>query len=125
MSAQVQRIGAIFSKELVQMRRDRLTFGMMLMLPVMQLILFGFAINMDPKRLPTAVHVEEATPIVRMLVAALETSGYYDIKLKTDDPRDSESLLASGEVAFVVSILRPENIECACNTLGHTLNIFR
>ncbi len=86
------------------MRRDRLTFGMMLMLPVMQRILFGFAINMDPKRLPTAVHVEEATPIVRTLIAALETSGYYDIILKTDDPRDSESLLASGEVAFVVSI---------------------
>lgn len=104
MSEQVTRIGAIFSKELVQMRRDRLTFGMMLMLPVLQLILFGFAINMDPKGLPTAVHVEEQTPIVRTLLKALETSEYYNFVLQTDDPRESDRLLASGEVAFVVSI---------------------
>ncbi len=103
MSARLRRIGAIFSKELVQMRRDRLTFGMMLMLPVVQLILFGFAINMDPKRLPTAVHVEEQTPIVRTLLRALETSRYYDLVLQTDDPRESDRLLASGKVAFVVS----------------------
>lgn len=98
------RISAIFIKELVQMRRDRLTFGMMFALPVMQLILFGFAINTDPKDLPTAVHVEEQTPIVRTLLQALETSGYYDLVLETPDPRESSSLLASGDVAFVVSI---------------------
>ena len=86
------------------MRRDRLTFGMMLVLPVIQLILFGFAINMDPKGLPTAVHVEEQTPIVRTLLTALETSEYYDFILQTDDPRESDELLASGKVAFVVSI---------------------
>ena len=97
------RVAAIFFKELVQMRRDRLTFGMMLMLPVMQLILFGFAINLDPKRLPTAVLVEEQTPIVRTLLTALETSEYYELVLRTDDPRESEDLLARGEVAFVVS----------------------
>jgi len=104
MSEQITRIGAIFSKELVQMRRDRLTFGMMLMLPVLQLILFGFAINMDPKGLPTAVHVEEQTPIVRTLLKALETSEYYKFVLQTDDPRESDRLLASGKVAFVVTI---------------------
>lgn len=98
------RIGAIFAKELVQMRRDRLTFGTMLMLPVLQLVLFGFAINMDPKGLPTAAHVEEQTPIVRTLLTALETSGYYNFVLQTDDPRESDRLLASGKVAFVVSI---------------------
>lgn len=98
------RISAIFVKELVQMRRDRLTFGMMFALPVMQLILFGFAINTDPKDLPTAVHVEEQTPIVRTLLVALETSGYYDLVLETPDPRESSRLLASGDVAFVVSI---------------------
>ena len=98
------RISAIFVKELVQMRRDRLTFGMMLALPVMQLILFGFAINTDPKDLPTAVHVEEQTPIVRTLLQALETSGYYDLVLESPDPRESSRLLASGDVAFVVSI---------------------
>lgn len=104
MNDHITRIGAIFAKELVQMRRDRLTFGMMLMLPVLQLILFGFAINMDPKHLPTAVHVEEQTPIVRTLLTALRTSEYYDFVLETDDPRESDRLLASGEVAFVVSI---------------------
>ncbi len=104
MSERFRRVGAIFSKELVQMRRDHLTFGMMLLLPVIQLILFGFAINMDPKRLPTAVHVEEQTPIVRTILTALETSEYYDLVLQTDDPRESERLLASGKVAFVVSI---------------------
>ncbi len=104
MTERLRRVSAIFSKELVQMRRDRLTFGMMLVLPVLQLVLFGFAINMDPKGLPTAVHVEEQTPIVRTLLRALETSEYYDFILQTDDPRESDRLLASGKVAFVVSI---------------------
>ena len=98
------RIRAIFIKELIQMRRDRLTFGMMFGLPIMQLILFGYAINMDPKNLPTAVHVEEQTSIVRTLLQALETSGYYDLVMETRDPRESSALLASGEVAFVVTI---------------------
>ena len=86
------------------MRRDRLTFGMMLSLPVMQLILFGFAINTDPKNLPTAAHVEDSSAVTRSILQALETSGYYDIVMEIDDSRDSETLLASGEVAFVVSI---------------------
>ena len=103
-SATWARIGAIFIKELVQMRRDRLTFGMMFGIPVIQLILFGFAINTDPKDLPTAVHAEEHTPVTRALLRALETSQYYDLVLESDDPRDSEHLLARGEVAFVVFI---------------------
>lgn len=98
------RITAIFVKETVQMRRDRLTFGMMFGLPVIQLILFGFAINMDPKNLPAAVLMEEQTPVTRTLVQALETSGYYDIVREIDDPRETASLLASGEVTFVVII---------------------
>jgi ABC-2 type transport system permease protein len=98
------RISAIFLKELVQMRRDRLTFAMMFAIPVLQLVLFGYAINTDPKGLPTAVHVEEQTPIVRTLLRALETSEYYDLVMQTDDPRESAALLARGEVAFVVSI---------------------
>jgi len=103
-AASLQRIAAIFQKEMVQMRRDRLTFGMMFAIPTLQLILFGFAINTDPKHLPTAVHVEEQTPIVRTLLQGLETSGYYDLVLKTADPRESADLLARGDVAFVISI---------------------
>lgn len=98
----LSRILAIFLKEAVQMRRDRLTFGMMFGLPIVQLILFGFAINMDPKDLPTAVLLEEQTPITRTLVQALETSGYYDVVRELDDPRETEALLASGDVTFVV-----------------------
>ncbi len=98
------RMYAVFAKELVQMRRDRLTFAMMLGIPVLQLVLFGFAINTDPKHLPTAVHVEERTPIVRTILNALEVSRYYDLVLATSDPRESQDLLARGEVAFVVSI---------------------
>ena len=103
-SATFDRIAAVFLKELVQMRRDRVTFGMMLVIPVLQLTLFGYAINMDPKDLPTAVHAEEQTPIVRTILTALETSGYYEIVMESADPRESERLLARGEVAFVVSI---------------------
>lgn len=98
------RIAAVFMKELIQMRRDRLTFGMMFAIPIMQLVLFGFAINTDPKALPTAVHVEDQSPIVRTLLQALETSEYYELVMRSDDPRDSARLLARGEVAFVVSI---------------------
>ncbi|MEM9617666.1 MAG: ABC transporter permease [Pseudomonadota bacterium] len=98
------RIVAVFMKELIQMRRDRLTFGMMFAIPIMQLVLFGFAINTDPKALPTAVHVEDQSPIVRTLLQALETSEYYELVMTSDDPRESARLLARGEVAFVVSI---------------------
>ncbi|HIC81768.1 MAG TPA: ABC transporter permease [Kiloniellaceae bacterium] len=103
-TASLSRILAVFMKELIQMRRDRMTFAMMLAIPVLQLVLFGYAINTDPKDLPTAVHVEERTPIVRTLLTALETSGYYDLVFETDDPRESAALLARGEVSFVVSI---------------------
>ncbi len=102
--ASLSRIWAVFMKELVQMRRDRLTFGMMFGIPIVQLILFGFAINTDPRNLPTAVHLEEQTPIVRTILSGLEVSGYYDIVMETPDPRETADLLARGEVAFVVSI---------------------
>ncbi len=103
-STSLRRVGAVFVKELVQMRRDRLTFGMMFGIPILQLILFGYAINTDPKNLPTALLIGEQTPVIRTLIAGLENSGYYDIVLQADDPAASEALLASGQVAFVVSI---------------------
>lgn len=86
------------------MRRDRLTFGMMLGIPIIQLILFGYAINSDPKHLPTAIYLEEQTPIVRSILQGLENSGYYDIVLQTSDPYEGKRLLASGQVAFVITI---------------------
>ena len=98
------RIWAVMMKEAVQMRRDRLTFAMMFGIPIIQLILFGYAINLNPRHLPAALLVEEQSPIVRTLVQSLKTSDYYNFVMQTDDPRETSDLLARGEVAFVVSI---------------------
>lgn len=97
------RIWAVFVKEFTQTRRDRFTFAMMFGIPIVQLTLFGFAINTDPKHLPTAVVIEENSPIVRTLIQGMKTSDYFDFVLETDDVRESDALLASGEVAFVVT----------------------
>jgi ABC-2 type transport system permease protein len=99
-----RRISAVFLKEFVQMRRDRMTFAMMFMVPIMQLVLFGYAVNTNPKKLPTAILTEEHTPIVRSIIQGLSTSDYYKFVRQVDDPRESADLLARGEVAFVISI---------------------
>jgi ABC-2 type transport system permease protein len=103
-SIAMQRIRAIFIKELVQMRRDRMTFAMMFLVPIMQLVLFGYAVNTNPKHLPTAILTEEHSPMVRSLIQGLSNSEYYTFVLQTDDPRQSADLLARGDVAFVISI---------------------
>lgn len=97
------RVWAIFLKEIHQMRRDKLTFGMLFGIPIIQIILFGYAINTDPKMLPTAVYAEEQTPIIRTLMAGMKSSGYFDFVATTTNPRESAGMLARGEVAFVVS----------------------
>jgi ABC-2 type transport system permease protein len=97
------RIWAVLVKEFVQMRRDRLTFAMMFGIPILQLVLFGYAINSDPRQLPSALVLEEQTPLIRTLVQALETSDYYKFVRRTDDPAESAEWLAKGEVALVVS----------------------
>jgi ABC-2 type transport system permease protein len=101
--ASCNRVWAIFLKEVHQMRRDKLTFGMLFGIPIIQIILFGYAINTDPKLLPTAVHAEEQTPIIRTLLAGMKSSGYFDFVGTTSDPRESAGMLTRGEVAFVVS----------------------
>ena len=75
----LQRMLAVFIKEFQQMRRDRLTFAMMVGVPIMQLVLFGYAINTDPKSLPTALVVAESSPLSRSLVAVLENTGYFHV----------------------------------------------
>ncbi|MFT5889356.1 MAG: ABC-2 type transport system permease protein [Zhongshania sp.] len=96
------RINAVFIKELIQMRRDRLTFAVMLAIPILELVLFGFAINTDPKHLPTAVHAEEYTPFVRSILSGLENSEYFDVTMSAPDSRDGDQLLASGEAVFII-----------------------
>ncbi len=102
--ASLSRIRAIFLKELVQMRRDRLTFAIMLAVPVIQLVLFGYAINTDPRHLHTVVVAEEQTPQVRTILTALETSTYFKLTDRTDDPDAASHMLVSGKVNFVVTI---------------------
>jgi ABC-2 type transport system permease protein len=98
------RIAAILAKELVQMRRDRLTFAMIVGIPILQLLLFGFAINNDPKHLPAAVAISDPGPFSNSIVAALANSGYYEVKLATNSPDAARRMLAEGQVSFVVEI---------------------
>ena len=97
----------IIVKEFIQLKRDRLTFGMIIGIPVLQLILFGYAINSDPKRLPTAVLAADASPYSRSLLAAMQTSGYFRIDHHAASEAEVEDLLAQGRVQFAVTI--PEN----------------
>lgn len=98
------RFAAVLVKEFVQMRRDRLTFAMMVGVPVMQLVLFGFAINLDPKGLPAAVVSAEASVFSRSFVRALENSGYFRVVAEPARLDEAERLIARGEVQFVVEI---------------------
>ena len=101
------RFIAVLVKEFVQMRRDRLTFAMMVGIPVIQLVLFGFAINTDPKALPTAVLAADNSVFARSFVRAVENSGYFRVVREVSSEHEAERALAVGEVQFVLTI--PEN----------------
>lgn len=98
------RLRAMLAKEFVQMRRDRITFAMMLGVPLMQLVLFGFAINNDPKGLPAALLLQTGDRYARAVVSALEVSGYYRFEKAPRTAAEAQSLLTRGEVSFVVTI---------------------
>jgi ABC-2 type transport system permease protein len=99
-----QRTLAVFIKEFQQMLRDRLTFAMAVGVPVLQLLLFGYAINTDPKGLPTVVVAADSGPLVRSLVASLQNTGYFRITHHAASEAEGEALLDSGEVQFMVAI---------------------
>jgi ABC-2 type transport system permease protein len=101
------RFWAIVVKEFVQMRRDRLTFGMMIGIPLLQLVLFGFAINSDPKHLPAAVLLADHGPQGRTLLSAIRNSDYIHFERQVYTETEANDVLARGEVLFVVHI--PEN----------------
>jgi ABC-2 type transport system permease protein len=98
------RLKALLTKEFIQMRRDRITFAMMLGVPLLQLMLFGFAINNDPKALPAALVTASHDPYTRAMVSALELTGYYRFTHVTDSAAEAEALIQRGDVAFVVTI---------------------
>jgi ABC-2 type transport system permease protein len=103
------RVFAVFLKELVQMRRDRPTFAIMIMMPVMQLVLFGFAINTDPRHLPAVVEMREDGPMTRAFLASLSASTFIDVVAVSYSAEEAESMLRSGDATFLISI--PEGFE--------------
>jgi ABC-2 type transport system permease protein len=98
------RFWAIVVKEFIQMRRDRLTFGMMVGIPMIQLILFGYAINSNPKHLPTVVFAADNSPFSRTVIWGLRNSSYFDITREARSAAEIRTLLAGGSVQFAVTI---------------------
>lgn len=103
----LSRFWAIVVKEFIQMRRDRVTFGMMIGIPLIQLILFGYAINADPKRLPTAVLMADYGPQGRTVLHAIRNSDYFEFVRELKSEQEARDVLARGEAQFVVNI--PQN----------------
>ena len=98
------RFWAIVVKEFIQMRRDRVTFGMMIGIPLIQLVLFGFAINADPKHLPTVVLLADYGPHGRTLLQAIRHSDYFEFVREVATEQEAEDVLARGEAQFVINI---------------------
>jgi ABC-2 type transport system permease protein len=98
------RLWAVVLKEFIQMKRDRVTFAMMVGIPLLQLVLFGYAINSDPKHLPTAIRDADQGPFSRTLVWSLKNSGYFQFVRETASESESVRLLQLGKVQFVVNI---------------------
>lgn len=103
----LSRFWAIVVKEFIQMRRDRVTFGMMVGIPLIQLVLFGFAINADPKHLPTVVLMADYGPHGRTLLQAVRNSDYFHFVREVSTEQEADDVLARGEAQFVVNI--PQN----------------
>ena len=100
----LQRLGAIIVKEVLQLRRDRLTFAMMFGMPIAQLLLFGYAIDADPHHLPTAVISADQSQITRTVLSALSNTGYMRFTHHLTSQDEADALLQQGEVQFVVTI---------------------
>jgi ABC-2 type transport system permease protein len=100
----LRRTWAMVMKEFVQMRRDRMTFATMLFIPILQLTLFGYAINTDPKHLPTAVLVRDNGPLTRDVLSALKNTDYFDFRYQVRSAAELDRLIRSGTVQFGIEI---------------------
>ena len=100
----LRRLFTIIRKESIQMRRDRVTFAMMIGVPVMQLLLFGFAINMDPRNLPTLVEMADEGPVTRAVLMGMETSDYFEFLGIVTSREEGDRALRDGSANFVVVI---------------------
>src|SRR5881275_3416899 len=101
-----RRSFAMLVKEFIQLRRDRVSFAMIVMIPVMQLLLFGYAINTTPRHLPTAVLLQEDSDLARSILKALENTAYFRFTREVHDVDEFDNLLQSGKVLFGVEIPR-------------------
>jgi ABC-2 type transport system permease protein len=99
-----QRLLAVFIKEFQQMLRDRLTFAMAIGVPILQLVLFGYAINTDPKGLPTVLVSADTGPLARSLAAAVQNSGYFRVVHQAGGEREGAAWVASGDAQFMLVI---------------------
>src|SRR6185437_9201857 len=102
---------AMLVKEFIQLKRDRVSFAMIIMVPLIQLLLFGYAINTNPRHLPTAVLLQESSDLGRSILAALKNTDYFDITQLPRNEAELDELLASGKVLFAIEI--PANFERA------------
>jgi ribosomal protein L30 len=107
------RFRAMVVKEFVQMRRDRLTFGMMIGIPLIQLVLFGFAINSDPKHLPAAVLLADNGPYGRTLLVAIRNSGYFDLVRQISTEEEGQR---AGRGELLMAQLKVEQIKSTIGT---------
>jgi len=101
------RISGLIGKEFTLIFRDRGTIAMIIILPIMLLILFGFAINLDPKNLPTAIISYDHSPLTRDFVTNLETSNYFNVMDTTTEPHVVKQKLDTGKISFAITI--PDN----------------
>src|SRR5579863_6150671 len=115
----LSRWWAIVWKELLQLKRDRLTLSMIIFIPIMQLVLFGYAINTNPKHLPTAIVSADNSILVRSFIASMKTSSYFELNEKILTKAEAKQALERGKVLFVIhfpvdftrNVLRGENPE--------------
>ena len=101
-----RRSYAMVVKEFIQLRRDRVSFAMIIMIPVMQLLLFGYAINTTPHNLPTAVLLKEDSDLGRSILKALQNTAYFRFTQEAHSVRELDDLLLSGRVLFAVEVPR-------------------
>jgi ABC-2 type transport system permease protein len=106
-----RRTWAMLIKEFIQLKRDRVSFAMIVMIPLVQLLLFGYAINTNPRHLPTAVLLQEQSDLGRSILKAIQNTAYFDVTHIVHDETEFDRLLASGAVLFAIEI--PANFERA------------
>lgn len=99
-----KRLWAVIVKEFIQMKRDRVTLAMLVIIPIMQLILFGYAINSNPKNLPTAVLDADHSYISRDFLQGMKNTKYFALTARTNSEAEADHLMKIGKIMFVINI---------------------